>query len=109
MAKAKKTVSSKKVSQDSAERARQIAEKAKPNMRVVEVAPIADELLATPDAVVPDLDHAHRKYGVKNESETPSKELHMVTMEPKQASDAGPRRHTLIVDDEKVVGESDQI
>ena len=102
-------MASKRVSQDAATKARQIAQKAKPNMRVVDVTPISDELVATPDAAVPDLEHAHRKYGVKVESETPSKELHMVTMEPKHASDAGPKRHTVVVDDEKVVGESDHI
>ncbi len=97
----------KKVVKDPALKARQIAEKAKPNMRVVEVAPLADEFLATPDATVPDMEHVQKKYGVRTNSDAGSSELlHMVTMEPKQASDAGPRRRTLIVDDKKVVGES---
>ncbi len=78
MAKAKRTMASKRVSQDAATKARQIAQKAKPNMRVVDVTPISDELVATPDAAVPDLE-------------------------------AGPKRHTVVVDDEKVVGESDHI
>ena len=98
------------VSQDAVLKARRIAERAKPHMRVVEVTPIADQLIPTADATVPDLEVAHRKYLVKAAA-TPgtTKDLHMVTMEPKEASDAGPRRRTVIVDDEKVVGESDQI
>ena len=98
------------VSQDAVLRARQIAEKAKPNMRVVEVMPVADDRIPTADATVPDLDLARKKYSAKSTvTPEPSEDLHMVTMEPKIASDAGPRRRTLIVDDEKVVGESDQI
>jgi len=106
----KKRVSNRKIAQDAVSRARQIAEKAKPHMRVVEAAPVADEAIPTADATVPDLEHAHKKYAVKTAA-TPeaSKDLHMVTMEPKIASDEGPKRQTLIVDDEKVVGESDQI
>jgi hypothetical protein len=109
MAKAKKKVAANRPAQNPALRARQIAEKAKPHLRAVEVAPVSDELIATADATVPDLEHAQRKYGKKNASRAPAKELHMVTMEPKRPSDAGPKRHTVIVDDEKVVGESDQI
>jgi hypothetical protein len=107
---AKKRVSDRKIAQNAVSRARQIAEKAKPHLRVVEVAPVADEAVPTADATVPELEQAHKKYAVKAAATPePSKDLHMVTMEPKIASDEGPKRHTLIVDDEKVVGESDQI
>jgi hypothetical protein len=90
-------------------RARQVAEKAKPHMRVVEQ-PIqdAETLGVAPDATVPDDELVQRKYGViRPDSAVPVNELHMVVMEPKNAVDArtGHLRRTLIVDDNQVVGE----
>ncbi len=94
----------KSLSSDAAAKARQVAEKAKPHMRVVEVAPLSDEQKAVPDAVVPDLT---AKVGAKAAPlQKPVKELHMVVMEPKKATDArAPKKLTLVVDEDKVVGE----
>jgi hypothetical protein len=96
------------VKSDSVSRARQIAEKAKPNMRVVQVIPQQEEAQAAPDAIAPEVEAARRKYGFKAAtSAKPAKDLHMVVMEPKQTTDArvAPNKLTLIVDDDKVVGE----
>jgi hypothetical protein len=102
MAKKRKTES------DAASKVRQIAEKAKPNMRVVEIRPTVAGQEATSDAIAQDVENARKKYGLRAAPEAkPTKKLHMVVMEPKQTTDArvAPRKLTLIVDEDKVVGE----
>jgi hypothetical protein len=91
------------VNADATSRVRQIAEKARPNMQVVDVVPASDELQAAPDAIVPEIERGFKAAITKN----PAKELHMVVMEPKKGTDerVPNRKLTLIVDDEKVVGE----
>ena len=74
---------------DSVARARQIAEKAKPNMRVVEVVPHSEESQAQADSVTPDMQDAARKYGFKQESlPKPGKNVHIVRMESKRKVDS---------------------
>src|SRR6266516_3786803 len=93
---------------DAISKVRHIAETAKPTMRVVQVIPTSEQIQAEPDAIAPDIEDARRKYGLKPATtEKPSKPLHMVVMEPKRPTDASvtPRRLTLVVDEDKVVGE----
>lgn len=106
---AKKTAG-RKILSDDASRARQIAEKAYPNMRAVEVVPGIDEIQVAPDATVPDIEHVQRKYGIEpKRGAAPAKDLHMVVLEPRETSDTrgGRQTKTVVVDDEKVVGASD--
>ena len=89
--------------------AKGIAEKAKPHMRAIEVAPLADESLPTADVSVAEEEYNNNAAGpARKASGNPGKKLHMVTMEPKVSSDQGPRRRTVIVDTDrkKIIGEA---
>jgi hypothetical protein len=93
---------------DALSRARRIAERAKPNMRAAEALQLADEVTAKPDAAMPDIDIAQRKFGMAVQPATGGdQELHMVVMETKDATDdtAGRQRKVMLVDGQKVVGE----
>ncbi len=91
-------------------RAREVAQRAKPNMRVVDVVPEADELRAKPDAVVKVFPQMS-KNRLANGPASSAQELHMVAMQVKNAADSrtnmrglgGPRVH--IVDEDQVIAE----
>lgn len=103
-----RTGGTKKPLADSVLRAQLIAEKSKPNMKVVEVAALSnDSSFLGSDQSGPELEVVKKKYGLKNNSKPGGKELHMVVMEPKvdSADEKARQRKVVIVDDEKVVGE----
>jgi hypothetical protein len=85
-----------------------IAMKGKPNMQIAEPIPETDEPLSPADATVPEQQSPGEQRSIREATAAkPPKKLHMVVMETKTPTDArtGRRRRTVIVDDEKIVGE----
>lgn len=96
--------------------AREVAEKAKPNWRVVPAPPAGTDAAEPPakaDATTPEVDFLLDKYFGRAKADSISKkkappapkESHMVVMEPRTGVDARPGRKVMLVENGEVTGE----